>query len=770
MAEKKYTRAEWDALQKRFPEKDRESYESYLSGLNANVNPDANVNPNANLNADKNPDVQPGKYKTDEQGILTKDNVPFTGEYKGKQYKDGKEVEVAGAGDNTPAGGDDKEPESIRERLGLGEALLNSKWAKSRGTEGKDDYVPGLDKVFELWKAKKYTSAADLFAKTDFGRLSDKARNRELLKLESSAEYTQGLAKFKSDMRTLLAANNLPAVADTKLEEYYLKGTDEQVIVNEIYGTSGGNVNETNKRLLEKVAQDNNIDLQAEFGSELNSWLESIFQGQKISSFEQRIRDKAAEKTTDRTLKARLYQGENLRTIYKPYIDKLAAALRVTSTDISLTDPLLANVFKDGVAMATTEFDTLLSNDARVRAAVPKKTIADFINSAKKLLIKNSLGGVLTDKEIEDYFYQNASEGDILDKAYAKSSNLGAGPNAANLQKLQEIAKKNNINLTEEFGGELQTWLSNIFNGQPISVYEQRIRNKAAEKTDNPFVKGLLADGQNVRDVYSRYISLMAGAFGIDPEYVKLDDKLLSQVFKDGKAMNLTEFDKLVRADSRFKAAQDEYSVGDKRQQIIDYALKQGFQLTDDAIEDILNYAVETGLPIDSNYMKSFIRAKFTYSPGVALGGIAGNNLAALRETAARNGLDLDKNFGTDLPTWLKRLSQGEDVETFNRIIRQTAGFALPDNVRSLLNLGVDLDTILSPYKNTMASELGINPQTIMTNDPLLSKAFADKSELSLGDWKRVVRQDPRFQYTPKAYEETYNAGLKILQDFGFQG
>lgn len=762
MAEKKYTRAEWDAIQSKLPVGDRETYESYLSSLPAQTGTDASANNNANA-SNANPPAD--KYETDEQGLLTKNNVPFTGEYQGKQYKDGKVVTT-----ETKTDGEPKEGESIREKLGLGEALLASKWAKSKGVEGDKDYVPGLDKVFELWKQGKYTTATDMFAKTDFGRLSDTARKRELQKLESSAEYTQGLAKFKAEMRTLFAANNLPAVDEVKLEQYYLNGTDEQVIINEVYGTSGGTVNETNKRLLQKVAQDNNIDLEAEFGKELNSWLESIFQGQKIGSFEQRIRDRAAEKTQDRTLKARLYQGENLRTIYKPYIDKLATALRVQPSDVSLTDPLLANVFKDGVAMPTTEFDTLLSNDARVRAAVPKQTIATFINEVKKTLIANNLGGALSDKEIEDYFYQNVSAGDILDKAYAKSSKLTGGPNAANLQKLQEIAKKNNINLTTEFGNELQTWLSNIFNGQSISVYEQAIRNRAAEKTDNQFVKGLLADGQNLRDVYSRYIATMADAFGLDPEYIKLDDKLLSQVFKDGKAMNLTEFDKMVRADSRFKAAANEYSIADKRSQIVDYALQQGFQLTDDAIEDVLNYAVETGLPINSNYMKSFIRAKFTYSPGVALGGIAGNNLAALRETAARNGLDLDKDFGTELQTWLKRLSQGEDVETFNRIIRQSAGFGRPDNVKSLLNLGVDLDTILTPYKNTMAVELGINPQTIMANDPLLSKAFADKNELSLGDWKQIVRQDARFQYTPKAYEETYNAGLKILQDFGFQG
>jgi hypothetical protein len=234
--------------------------------------------------------------------------------------------------------------------------------------------------------------------------------------------------------------------------------------------------------------------------------------------------------------------------------------------------------------------------------------------------------------------------------------------------------------------------------------------------------------------------------------------------------MNLTEFENLANNDSRFKAGLGEFSVKSNRQAIVDYALAEGFQLDDDAVEDLLNNILAMGLPADSPYVKSLIRAKFTYSPGVKLGGVTGSNLAKLRETAARNGLDLDTQFGSQIEGWLKRLSQGEDVETFNRVIRQAASFGRPTNVASLMNLGVDLETIIQPYKDTMAAELGINPKTILNNDSLLTKAFGEKGELNLGDYRTLVRQDSRFQYTPKAYEETFNAGMKILQDFGFQG
>lgn len=535
--------------------------------------------------ADDNKDVV-DKYETDEQGILTKNGIVFTGEYLGKQYKDGKEVKAPG---EPPK--DETEPDSIRAKLGLGEALLQSKWAKGTGTKGSADYIPGLQDVFDLWKQKKYTAAEDMLAKTAWGKLGKTSQQRELGKLEGSQEYATQLKAFVDKMRGVLLRNNLP-VDEKKLEDYFLSGTGEDVIVSEVYNQ--------------------------------------------------------------------------------------------TATGAGTT----------------------------------------------------------------------------------------LGPNERNLRLLQIAAKKNNLDLNAEFGNEVDSWLRNIFNGQGIETFYQRIRDRAAEKTDNNYVKNLLLDGSNLRDVYDRYLTVMADKFKISKDQIDLNDKLLSQVFKSGTGMNLVEFENLTNSDARYKGAggAGESNVKGLRQGIVDYALSEGFELNDDAVEDLLNNILAMGLSTDSPYVKSLIRAKFTYSPGVKLGGVSGNRLNALRQTAARNGLDLDAQFGSQIETWLKRLSQGEDIETFNRVIRQAASFGRPETVRSLMGLGVDLETILSPYKNTIASELGINPETIMANDTLLNKAFGDKGELSLGDYRKIVRQDPRFGYSDKAYQETYNAGLKILQDFGFQG
>jgi len=94
----------------------------------------------------------------------------------------------------------------------------------------------------------------------------------------------------------------------------------------------------------------------------------------------------------------------------------------------------------------------------------------------------------------------------------------------------------------------------------------------------------------------------------------------------------------------------------------------------------------------------------------------------------------------------------------------------MPQNIVSLLDNGIDLDTIYSPYKNVMASTLEINPESITLNDPVLRGAIAGDKELPIYEFQRQLRKDSRWQYTNQAKEEVSDVALKVLRDFGFQG
>jgi hypothetical protein len=145
-------------------------------------------------------------------------------------------------------------------------------------------------------------------------------------------------------------------------------------------------------------------------------------------------------------------------------------------------------------------------------------------------------------------------------------------------------------------------------------------------------------------------------------------------------------------------------------------------------------------------------------------------NRQDLEKTARANGLDLDKNFGTVVDTWVKRVDNGEDIDIFKNLIRNTAKIGLPDKVSGLLDNGVDLDTVYSPYKRLMASTLEVSPDSISIDDPTLRMAIGPDKEMSLYDFQRSLRKDPRWQYTDQARKSVSEAALGVLRDFGFTG
>ena len=197
--------------------------------------------------------------------------------------------------------------------------------------------------------------------------------------------------------------------------------------------------------------------------------------------------------------------------------------------------------------------------------------------------------------------------------------------------------------------------------------------------------------------------------------------------------------------------------------------LAAGAELTDVEVNALAQEAYDKGLDRERNSFNAFIDQKFKFSAEGAKGK-AGEQLAELQKVAAANGLDLQKAFGTQLPTWFASINKGESIDTYKKIIRDVAKIGMPQNIASMLDNGVDLDAIYSPYRNVMASVLEINPESITLSDPLLRSAITGEKELPIYEFQRQLRKDSRWQYTNQAKEEVSDVALKVLRDFGFQG
>lgn len=236
---------------------------------------------------------------------------------------------------------------------------------------------------------------------------------------------------------------------------------------------------------------------------------------------------------------------------------------------------------------------------------------------------------------------------------------------------------------------------------------------------------------------------------------------------------------KLKTDDPQYKAKIDELNrtsaYGRGLQDVIEIlrenAVKLGRQIGDDDLRVIAQGIYDYANEDDAVKIRNAILGVGTFGTGKGIvGGAAGQNLTTLRAVARANGLNFDTMFKDSVDTWLDKIAKGESIETFKSVIRNTAKAGLPERVASLLDQGVDLETIYSPYKRIMSAVLELNPESIDLNDPTLRMSIGPDKELSLYEYQRMLRKDPRWQYTDNAREDVSNSVLTVARNFGLQG
>jgi hypothetical protein len=138
-----------------------------------------------------------------------------------------------------------------------------------------------------------------------------------------------------------------------------------------------------------------------------------------------------------------------------------------------------------------------------------------------------------------------------------------------------------------------------------------------------------------------------------------------------------------------------------------------------------------------------------------------------LRNVADKNGITLGQE---QLDTFATRVKKGEDINLVANDIRRLAAIGQPDNIKKLIDQGIDLSTIYDPYRKLMGGVLEINPNSIPLNDPTLRMAIGPDKEMSLYEYQRMLRKDNRWQYTDQARTEAADVAKTVLRDFGFMG
>jgi len=232
--------------------------------------------------------------------------------------------------------------------LGIGEALLND-----------PIYGAELKKVFDLYKTNK-TAAIDALFKTKFAKLDSDARSRYVTKLENSDLYKEGVKSWLIGIKKRLKQQG-SALSDQQLEDYYIKGIDEETILDEALsggkfeaGKTGGSQAEYYNSLL-RTATANGIStslLPKVLGFDtIDEVVKQLQTGASLEDYTQKIRNYAKTALPDWAKKL-VDQGQDLTDIINPYRATIADELELPYNSIDVTDSTIQNALSANMSLA----------------------------------------------------------------------------------------------------------------------------------------------------------------------------------------------------------------------------------------------------------------------------------------------------------------------------------------------------------------------------------------------------------------------------------
>jgi myosin heavy subunit len=202
-----------------------------------------------------------------------------------------------------------------------------------------------------------------------------------------------------------------------------------------------------------------------------------------------------------------------------------------------------------------------------------------------------------------------------------------------------------------------------------------------------------------------------------------------------------------------------------KRDAVKLLATELGVELTDGQINS-LGYDYASG-NIDATTVKSRIASTGNINFAT---GEAAKTIDSLKATAASYGVSYD-------PSWYNQsakdiLTGKVDNDTVAQQLKELAKSRYPSLAKQI-DAGYTVKQVASPYLQSMANILEINPNDITMEDPTIKQAFTSlnadgqPSTKALWQFEQDLKQDPRWRFTKNAQTDLMGTARKVLQDFG---
>jgi hypothetical protein len=202
-----------------------------------------------------------------------------------------------------------------------------------------------------------------------------------------------------------------------------------------------------------------------------------------------------------------------------------------------------------------------------------------------------------------------------------------------------------------------------------------------------------------------------------------------------------------------------------KRDAVKLLATELGVELTDGQVNS-LGYDYANG-NIDATTVRSRIASTGNINFAT---GEAAKTVDSLKATAASYGVSYDPSWYTQSA---KDILTGKvDNDTLAQQLKELAKSRYPSLAKQI-DSGYTVKQIASPYLQSMANILEINPNDITMEDPTIKQAFTSlnadgqPSTKALWQFEQDLKQDPRWRFTKNAQTDLMGTARKVLQDFG---
>ena len=271
----------------------------------------------------------------------------------------------------------------------------------------------------------------------------------------------------------------------------------------------------------------------------------------------------------------------------------------------------------------------------------------------------------------------------------------------------------------------------------------------------------------------SKKMQQVAEDFGYQLAFLKSDKELYS-VFS--KAVNggwdAARFVAAVRATKWYKAHSDpstwESKVNEQRASVRALAGSLGISVS---VATINKLGVDAFM---GGWSSEQLQRALTAAGKGALTGIgqAGSVEDSIRQTAYRNGVNVSDTW---VKSWVTRVQNGQGtIENAQQALRETYGASVAPGFTKELAAGQDLYDLASPYMQTMAKTLEMNPGDVDLFDPTIRKALASSSDkdgqagsVPLWQFERDLKKDKRWMATNNARDSVDNTVRSLGQIFG---